>query len=86
MGKDRLTASIASFTRELLIRPLLKRLVMRSLFVAPELRQAMLVYEVKPRVRPLLRVERVRMDVKYPRRGLLSYDHGCIWVCFERGG
>lgn len=60
----RLTASIASFTRELLINPLLKRLVMRSLFVAPELRQAMLVGEVKPRARLRMRVENVRMGLE----------------------
>lgn len=49
--EEKPTASIESFTRELLISPLLKRFVMRSLFVAPELLQAILEVEVKSRVR-----------------------------------
>jgi hypothetical protein len=47
-GEGRGTESMASLTRALLIRPLLKRLLMRSLFVAPELRHAMFRDDVTP--------------------------------------
>lgn len=51
---------------------------MRSLFVAPELRQAMLGDEVKPRLRLRMKVENDRMDVEILLLRSLQDDHGDV--------
>lgn len=49
---------------------------MRSLFVAPELRQAILVDGVKPPVRPRMKIENVRVILEMILLEILSKCHG----------
>lgn len=86
------TFSMASFTRSLLIRPFCARFVIRASFVAPELRQAMVMERAleglellreQKRLGRKGRVESVRRNNM--RRSLEWTDSGAVVECVLTG-